>query len=85
MERVLPVTEARTRFLEIVKEVTDLGERFIITKRGKPEAVVISIDEIETLEILADKELMASLRRGMEDIQAGRVISSEELFGEKKE
>mgnify|MGYP001091983492 CR=1 FL=1 len=34
---------------------------------------------IETLEILQDKELLESIRRGLKDFEEGRVLSFEEL------
>jgi len=34
---------------------------------------------VETLEILQDRELLESIKRGLEDIKAGRVYSLEEL------
>ena len=34
---------------------------------------------VETLEILQDRELLESIRRGLEDVKAGRVYSLEEL------
>ena len=48
--------------------------------------VTISKDEYDsmksTLEILADKELMESIRRGDEDIKAGRMISLDAFIKE---
>ena len=37
---------------------------------------------VETLEILKDEETMASFRRGVEDIEAGRVIPLDEVMKE---
>jgi len=34
---------------------------------------------IETLEVLQDKKLLESIRRGLKDIEEGRVLSFEEL------
>ncbi len=39
---------------------------------------------LETEEILADKELMTSIRRSREDVKAGRVTSLEQLKRELK-
>ena len=45
----LGVREARARLTEIVKRASGMLERFVITSRGKPEAVVISIEEYEDM------------------------------------
>ena len=39
---------------------------------------------LETEEILADRELMTSIRRSLEDVKAGRVTSLEQLRRELK-
>ena len=51
-------------------------DRYVITKRGKPVVVMMSVEDyeslMETLDILADPKAMASLRRGEEEIRKGR-------------
>jgi PHD/YefM family antitoxin component YafN of YafNO toxin-antitoxin module len=48
--------------------------------------VLLSMDEyeglMETLEILADPELSAAVRHGLEDADRGETVSHEELWGE---
>lgn len=74
---ILPLTEARNRFAQLIEDVSKTFARFTITRKGKPEAVLMSKEEydalIDTLEILANKETMKSLRRAKEDIKMGRV------------
>ena len=73
----LPLTEARNRFAELIEAVSSMFTHFTITRRGKPEAVLMSKEDydglMETLEILSDKEAMESIRKAEEDIKAGRV------------
>jgi prevent-host-death family protein len=79
----LPLTDARSRFSEIIESAAKLYKRFSITLRGKPAAVVISQQEydelVETANVLADKELMKSLKKAKNDIEAGRVMSVSDL------
>ena len=86
--RTLPLTEARKDLSKIVDEVAAAHEHVVITKQGKPEAVVLSADEFEswqeTLEIMADKKAMAAIRRGDADIKAGRVRSWDEIRAKKR-
>lgn len=88
MTTAVPLTEARNRFSQLVEEASQLFARFTITRKGKPEAVLISKEEydalIDTLEILANKETMRSLRRAKEDIKKGRVRPLEDVVKELK-
>lgn len=49
------------------------------------EVVAMSLEEyeglIETLDILGDTEAVEGMRRGLEDLEAGRTYSHEEVFG----
>ena len=73
----LPITEVRNNLLDLVRETKDVLERVIITKNGKPEAVLLSYDEyeswLETLEIGRDTALMEDIQEAKADIKAGRV------------
>ena len=75
----LPITQARNNFLDLIRDAKNILERVIITKNGKPEAVLLSYDEyegwLETFEIAKDKKLMAEIKRAKDDIRAGRVYS----------
>jgi antitoxin YefM len=75
--KTLPLTEARKELPNIVDEVSAGHEHFVITKRGRPQVVLMSLDEFEswqeTLEIMADRGAMAAIARAERDIKAGRV------------
>lgn len=67
-----PLTEARDRLSEIIDDVSTTGTDIVITRHGRPAAVVISHDEyesmIETLNILSDTETMAALAEADADV-----------------
>ncbi len=75
--KTLAFTEARKDLSRIVDEVSSNHEHVVITKQGRPKAVVMSPDEFEswqeTLEIMADKKAMAAIARADRDIKAGRL------------
>ena len=77
MNTTLPLTEARNKFPKLVDEASKTFARFVITRKGKPEAVLMSQEEyealIDTLEILSSRKSLASLRRAQKDVKAGRV------------
>ncbi|MDI6735158.1 MAG: type II toxin-antitoxin system Phd/YefM family antitoxin [bacterium] len=82
----LPVSEARNRLPQMIKDVDRFQERFIITQNGRPKAVMIGLEEyeewIETLFILSDKEAMEDIKKGFKDLESGKTKTFEEIFGE---
>jgi prevent-host-death family protein len=85
--KVLPLSEVKMKLSQLVEEVSSLDEEITITRNGKPVAIIVSPDEFdswkETLAIRADTELMAEIRRGLEDIKKKRKLYTlEELFAE---
>lgn len=85
---IIPASQARSNFYDLLDEVSKTFKRFIITKHGRAQAVILSPEEVESLEetneILADKRLMRSLRQGEEDIKKGRYITLEQFKKELK-
>lgn len=88
MSKTLPITKARENLTTLVDRASRLLEEYIITVKGKPEAVIMSHEEFEswreTIDILSDPELVKSIRKGEEDIKEGRYTSLEELKKELK-
>jgi antitoxin YefM len=83
----VPLSKAKALLSEFIRRVREEHESFAITHRGKVEGVLLSIEEyeslIETLEILSDRDLMASLRRGLKDEKAGRLHTFKVVFPDK--
>ena len=81
--KTLPLTDARKDLSKVLDEVESAHEHVLITRQGRPSVVVMSADEFEswqeTLEILADPDTMASLKRAERDIKAGRVTPYAEV------
>ena len=73
-----PLTEARSRLSEIVDDVVTTGSDLVITRHGRPSAVVVGYDEyeslLETLNILSDPETMADLAEAEADMAAGNLV-----------
>ena len=86
MTKTLPVSEARDCFPDLVEKAGRLQNRFIITRHGRPDAVLMGHDEfeswIETLEIMNDDEELNAIREGLADLAAGRSKTFEAVFGE---
>ena len=82
MDKVIGVVDARANLKHILDE-TGKGARYIITSRSKPKAALVSIEELETLEVMADRELMRDILQAKEDIKAGRYKTFDDFFEER--
>ena len=49
IEKIVPVTEARDMFNKIVDDVEGTDELYVLTKNGKPAAVVVGVNHLEKL------------------------------------
>ena len=76
MVNTVSLKELRPALPEVISRIDEKLDRYVITKRGKPVVVMMSVEDyeslMETLDILADPKAMAILRRGEEDIRKGR-------------
>lgn len=67
---MLPLAEVRARLSELVGEVRTNQERVTITRKGRPVAVLLSIDELETIEetieILSNPSALPSIEAARE-------------------
>jgi len=80
MDFIVPVSEVRSKLPELIKKISSVGKRLIITKNGRVEAVMMSPEELETLEIMADQKLLRSILRAEEDIRDGKLYSHKDVF-----
>lgn len=80
---VLPLAEIKKRLSEIVDGVEERHDRVVLTRNGRPAAVIISPEELESLEesleILSDPKAMRAIRKAEADIDAGKGIGADEL------
>lgn len=61
IEKIIPVTEARDMFNKIIDEVEGSDDLYVLTKNGKPAAVVVGINHLEKLTGETDTEVMAKI------------------------
>ena len=87
MAKTLPISEVKARLPELVTGVAEREEEVVVTRNGKPTAVLVSYAEFEplkeTLDVLCDPDLMDQVRQAREFYGAGRKgLSFEDVFGE---
>ena len=82
MERIT-ITEARNKFMKLPEEAAK-HEILAVTRRNKEVIAVMSWELyeglLETLEVLSDPKLMNHLKKGIEDVKAGRVQSLSDAY-----
>jgi antitoxin YefM len=87
VDRFVPVTEAKNRLLDMIRDLKEKDDIVAITKNGVPAAVLLSVQRfeglVETIDILSDEKAMKSLRRSLREARAGRWVSHEEVFGKE--
>jgi prevent-host-death family protein len=84
--KTLPLSEAKTKLSGLVEKVRARDEEIVITKNGRPAAVLVSPDEFdswkETVAIRADAALMREIKTGLSALKArkAKLYTLEELF-----
>ncbi len=87
MTRTLPISEVKTHLPEIVDKVMARDEQIVVTRKGKPAAVILSYGEYEslreTLDVLSDPVMMKQIHKSMSYFaKGGKGKSFEDVFGE---
>ena len=85
--KTLPLAEAKAQLSRLVERVAETDEEILITRNGRPAAILISPDEYEswkeTRAVQSDRELMEEIRRGLRDLKkGGRIYTLEELMAD---
>ena len=90
MTRELPLSEVKTHFPEIVKGVEQREEEVVVTRNGRPAAVILNYAEFrryrETVEVLTDRPLMDQIRKSRAYYRKRKKgLNFEDVFGEPLE
>jgi prevent-host-death family protein len=72
---VLPFSEVKAHLSELADRVEVEHDRILVTRNGRPSFVLMSPDDLEsleeTLDIVRDDDLMKSLRRSRREAERG--------------
>jgi antitoxin YefM len=72
----LSLADVKNRLSEVVDRLEREHGRVVVTKHGRPAAVMLSVEDLEsleeTLEILSNPRLLGEVREGERDARAGR-------------
>lgn len=84
--KTLSLSEAKARLSGLIESVERRDEEVVITRNGRPAAVLVSPDEYEswkeTLAIRSDKDLTREIKTGLAALKArkARLYTLDELF-----
>ena len=81
----LSLSEAKMKLSELIDRVQSTDAEIVITKNGRPAAVLVSSDEFEgwkeTISIQSNIELMAEIKKGLSALKKkSQLYTLEELF-----
>jgi prevent-host-death family protein len=76
----ISLTQARKEFLPLIKRVEDNLSKFVVTKQGKPVAVILSYEEyvrmVETLKLIRE------VKQGLTEVEQGKVMPLKSIDNE---
>ncbi len=84
--KTLSVSEAKMKLSGLIDTVNATDEEIVITKNGRPAAVLVSPEEFESLKetiaIRSDLALMKEIKKGLRALKMkkGKLYTLEELF-----
>ena len=88
MTTTLSLSYVKAHLSELADRVEGEHERVVVTRKGRPAAVLVSPEDLESLEetlaVLSDPELMRQIREGETAIKAGEVATLEDLQADLK-
>ena len=84
IDNIIPITRVKRDLLEILKTMRDEDSTITVTRNGEPVGIIMTPNRydamVETIEIMADKDVMAALNKSAADFKAGRVYADEEVW-----
>jgi antitoxin YefM len=84
----VPLADVKNRLSEVVDRLEREHGRVVITKHGRPAAVMLSLEDLESLEetlaVLSDSELVAAIREADAEVATGGTarLSKQEALAE---
>ncbi len=89
MAKMVPVREFRSNLSELLSDVADRRDHVLVTRSGKPAAVLVPVDEYdaleETAEILSDSAALAAIEEGLAEAERGETVDLEDVRRELAE
>lgn len=86
MIKSISVRELRPNISKVMSDIHERFDRYLVSRRGKPQAVMMSIEDyeslLETIDIESDKKLMQRLKKADKEMSQGKGKTLEQLHKE---
>jgi antitoxin YefM len=86
ISQIMPVTKVKRGLLDIVKTMQEDDSTITLTRNGEAVGIMMTPNRyeaiLESIEILADSEVMAALRSSAGDFHDGRVYTDDDVWKE---
>ena len=83
MDMTLPLAQVKAHLSEIVDRVESGHDRVILTRNGRPAAVILSPDDLEaleeTLDLLSRPGALEEIKTAREELDTGNFLTAAEL------
>ena len=83
MTETFSLAHIKAHLSEVVDRVEHQHDRVVLTRNGRPAAILVSPDELEaiedTLDLLSDPQALKEINQAREEIAEGRVLDAETL------
>jgi len=77
------LASVKAHFSQVIDEVAGTHERVVVTKNGSPVAVILAVEDyeslMETLEILSDPEAVAEIRDAEARMDEGEAFGQDDI------
>jgi prevent-host-death family protein len=74
----LPLADVKNRLSEVIERLEREHGRVVVTRHGRPAAMMLSIEELEsleeTLEIMSNPALLEAIREAERDVATARTV-----------
>lgn len=82
-ENIIPVSEFKAKAAEWLRRLGETAEPLVITQNGKAAGVLVSPEVFDRL--TERVRFIHAVEQGLEDLEAGRVHSHEDVAAEMRE
>ena len=76
MIKSISIRELRPNIARVISDIHEKFDRYIVNRHGRPEVVMLSVEDyeslIETIEIESDKKLMKRIRQAEKEKADGK-------------
>jgi antitoxin YefM len=83
MDKTLPLANVKAHLSEIVDQVESAHDRVILTRNGRPAAIILSPDDLEaleeTLDLLSRPGALEAIQKARDEIDAGEFLTAADL------